>query len=103
MSQADKLDRRVARTRRSLREALIQLALEKGYDKISMGVSSYVDLRVLPPTPNPVPPQSPRLTGEVSQNEGGGFKIRESAGKLPFPLDGGKGPGMGVSIACPRD
>lgn len=36
MSQAKKLDRRVARTRRALRAALVELALEKGYEKISI-------------------------------------------------------------------
>lgn len=36
MAQAKKLDRRVARTRRALGNAIIELALESGYDKISI-------------------------------------------------------------------
>lgn len=36
MAQARKVDRRIARTRRALGSALIELALESGYDRISI-------------------------------------------------------------------
>ena len=36
MAEAKKLDRRIARTRRALGNAIIELALESGYDKISI-------------------------------------------------------------------
>ena len=36
MAKAKKLDRRIARTRRALGNAIIELALESGYDKISI-------------------------------------------------------------------
>ena len=55
------------------------------------------------PHPKPSAPSVPRLTGEVSQNEGGASKSANLLESSPSPLMGARGRGMGVSIACPRD